>query len=258
MKFSYRDKVMLLTFTIILLLAIGIFVFINPMKSKIDKNITERNTAKDAADAVDDKTAQIPTLGNEILTAYDKAKGIADGFSSELEDYELNKYIAEKLDASSVFVNNELLVSEAQAANIIYYYYTPNVLDYSLKKYADLNGAYSIRDKKITAKSDHLSSLTPETIAVSRIAFDTFSSTREKFYNFLDDMSDETGKICVSAVTFLSQEEVKALIVENNENAMTMPGIADLIKDATLATVSMDIYSLEVIDKPKDIEKTAQ
>lgn len=248
MKLSYRDKVILLTFSIILLLAVGIFVFIKPLKEDIKIETTKRNSAQVEKDKVDDKRKELPNLEQSISRVYVDASAIAELFSDLKEDYELDQYIQEKLNNNNVFVNEELLLGEAELANITYYYYAPTVLDYSLKTYADLNGNYNERDKKITAKSDHLGQKTPETIPVMRIAFNFYCAKKENIYSFIDEIGTEDGRVIITALEIDDQENVIKLLEEND-----IPVTPELSVEATMGTVSIEIYLVENVDKPADI-----
>lgn len=249
MKLSHKDKVLLLTFSIILLLAVGIFVIIRPLRDDIKKNEAKRNTAQSEKNKIDDKITQIPDLGKKILKSYEAAKEIADQFSASQEDYQMDKYLQEKLNASNVFVSGELKLSEAEAANITYYCYTPSVLNYSLKTYADINGNYDIRDRKILAKSNYFSQKTPETIAVSRMVFNFYCGKTEYLHKFIDDMADETGRILISALSIDDREKI---VQSLKDNKITIT--KELYFDAQTGTVSIDSYAVEVIDKPENVK----
>lgn len=255
MKLSYRDKVILLTFSIILILAVGIFVFIKPLKEDIKVETTKRNTAQSEKNKVDDKLKEIPNMKESILSIHEEVSAIAKQYSASKEDFELDQYIQAKLNDSKVFVNESLLLNEAQLTNITYYYYTPTVLQYSLKTYADLNGKYASNDKKLTAKSDYLAQKKPETIPVMRIAFDFFCANRDYLYAFIDDMSDEDGRVIISSLSLLDQKQVISNIeAAAGEGFVVPPALA---AEATQGSVSIDMYMLQAVDELEGVTAEA-
>lgn len=219
---SYRDKMIILIISIIIILVAGFFALIRP---KYDTLVTDQSTyesTKTEWDGIKQKLDAIPTLKETITTAYNEANKDAsvfvneafgdykDSLSTERVSYLVDQHIQPALDASNLMVG-EMAIGKTGSTEIEYYYYTPNVLTYALIEAADINGNYAQKASDALATSTLLEDRQKAELLAENVDV-TVVGTRENLMTFLDALKEDKNalvadKIVISDYTFTTGEE---------------------------------------------------
>lgn len=207
---SYRDKMIILVISIIIILVAGFFALIKPKYNKLVSDTATYETTKTEWDGIKQKLDAIPTLKDTITQAYNTAKGDAgifingamgdvnDTFSIDRVNYVMDQYIQPAIDESNL-VTNKMEFGSAGTVKMEYYYYTPNVVTYALLEAADLNGNYA------QTVSDELLSQTVFTeresaeMIAQNIAINV-RGNRENLMTFLDKIKSDKNALLVNKV----------------------------------------------------------
>ncbi|MBQ1471771.1 MAG: hypothetical protein IIZ34_05370 [Eubacterium sp.] len=210
---SYRDKMVILVISIIVILVAGFFALIKP---KYDKLVTDTNTyetTKTEWDGIKQKLDAIPKLKETITGVYNDAKSDASifvnnkafgdevnqNFDTRKANYIMDQYVQPALDESNLQVT-ALDFGTAGTVNMEYYYYAPNVVTYSLLEAADVNGNYAeTLTEELLAQTTIEEKETAEMLG-QNIALKV-TGTKENLMTFLEAMK--------SADSALNVEEVK-------------------------------------------------
>lgn len=197
-EMSYRDKMIILIMSIVIILAIGIFALIRP---RYDALVADRNTYNDTLaewEGIEAKINQIPTLQDNIKKEYTEAKKLAEVFVNEMFEDSLdneNVSLAIDLHMQQFFDDTEFEVRNitaegVKAVEMAYNYYTPNVLTYSLLENADINGNYAKEASDILSEATYLQSREVAQMLENKVEFE-IRGKKESLLNFLTKMKEE-------------------------------------------------------------------
>lgn len=242
-EMSYRDKMILLIISAIIILAVGFFALVKPKYTalKADKVLYEDTKAE--WDGLEQKINAIPDLKDAVTKDYKDAKVVADIFVNEAfqpvndtfenakANYVLDQYIQPILDATELKVNN-VDFSGITSGVIAYYYNTPDVLTYSLLENADINGEYAEQVTELLAASTYFSEQTTADVMTNSISLST-QGTKEQLMAFLKAIEEEENAVNITSVEIedYSFGEGQTQTVEEQQ---TNP-------DGTVSTVSREV-----------------
>ena len=82
-EMSYRDKMIVLIITVIIILAVGFFALIRPKYNAYVADKQTYETTKTEWEGLEAKINQIPVLKEAITTSYNESKKIAELFVNE-------------------------------------------------------------------------------------------------------------------------------------------------------------------------------
>lgn len=207
---SYRDKMIILVISIIIILVAGFFALIKPKYDTLVADTATYETTKTEWDGIQQKLDAIPTLKDTITKAYNTAKADADlfintsmgevndTFATDRVNYVIDQYVQPAIDESNL-KTLEMTFGTAGMVNMEYYYYTPNVVTYSLLEAADLNGNYAeIVSDELMTQTIFTERESAEMIA-QNIAVHV-KGTRENLMTFLDKIKEDENAILVDKV----------------------------------------------------------
>lgn len=267
-EMSYRDKMILVIITAIIILAVGFFALIRP---KYDSLVADRDiyeSTKTEWEGIDAKLQQIPVLENSIKTDADEAKKTAqlfvneafesvnDTFDNVKANYILDQYIQPMIDESELEVS-DFTLSGVESKNLEYYYYAPDVLTYSLLEGADINGAYAQQVSDLLKESNYLSG--KETAEVMANTVDlTVKGSRENLEMFLDKVKEDENAILVTAVEIADyQFGAGQTRMENVESTDAEGNVTTTQREVSVEgdgkselTLSLTFYNAKPIDEP--------
>ena len=209
-EMSYRDKMIILIITVIIILAVGFFALIRP---KYNTLVTDRNTyetTKTEWEGLEAKINQIPVLKDAITKSYNESKKIAEMFVNEAfqpandtfdntkVNLVLDQYIQPAIDESELKVT-KFEMDGVDTQDLEYYYYTPDVVTYSLLESADINGNYA---KEVTDLLKLDTALKEKELAEVMTNTVTFSVTgkKENLMTFLTKMTEDENAVRVTKV----------------------------------------------------------
>ncbi len=202
-EMSYRDKMILLIISVIIILAVGFFALIRPKYDSLVADRAVRQTTQDEYDGVQAKIAQIDPLKKGITEDYNNSKEIAEMFVNEAfqsvndtfdnanANYILEKYVQPVIDESELKVSG-IEIGGVQASELAYYYFAPDVLTYSLLESADVNGNYAKEVEEMLKLSN---AITEQELAEVMTNTMTISVTgkKENLMTFLDKLNGAEG-----------------------------------------------------------------
>lgn len=210
-EMSYRDKMILVIITAIIILAVGFFGFIRPKYNALVADRDTYETTKTEWDGVELKLKQIPTLQDSIKTEANEAKKVAelfvneafetvnDTFDNAKSNYIIEQYVQPMIDESELEVT-DFNAEGISAENLSYYCYEPDVLTYSLLENADINGSYAQQVSDLLKESNYLKTKETAEVMVNSISL-TVKGTKENLMMFLDKIKEDENAILVTMVT---------------------------------------------------------
>lgn len=275
---SYRDKMVILVISIIVILVAGFFALIRPQYNKLVADTNTYESTKTEWDGIKQKLDAIPKLKETITDTYNTAKADAgifvnDAFGDEVNDtfntrkvnYIMDQYIQPAIDESNLKVSG-FSFGSAGTVNMEYYYYEPNVVTYALLEAADVNGNYAetLTDELLTQttiEEKETAELLGQNIALS------VEGTKENLMTFLDKIKESDDAILVESVNISDYkfmggveegqpvvQQVVTVDEEGNEvvTEEVVPGEA--AGEAGLGTSTMELsitfYNAKEIDVP--------
>ena len=142
MKLSYRDKVILIVVSVLVILGVGIFCFIKPRYEDLQVS-KERLTAKESEKAqVEEKMGTLETLKKRLE---DDIKAIVEDQEKFLneeeygETYQISQYLMEKLTEDNFKITG-VTMDRLASTDLAPYTYNKYAVGYPLKINGDING----------------------------------------------------------------------------------------------------------------------
>ena len=204
---SNRDKMIIIILTIIIILVAGFFALIRPKYNSLVADTAVFNETQTEWDGIESKINAIPGLKNSITEIYQESSNIAKLFVNEAfadanknyDDRKVNAAIDEHLqpaiDESELKIQ-KMDIENTASRNVEYYYYTPNVVTYSLLEAADINGNYA---QEISDKILAQTMITEKELAevqVSNVKLDVIGE-KDNLLDFLDKIKDDKNAVIV-------------------------------------------------------------
>ncbi|MDE6088595.1 MAG: hypothetical protein K2G25_09440 [Oscillospiraceae bacterium] len=267
-EMSYRDKMILVIMTAIIILAAGFFALIRPKYNKLVADRDDYEATKTEWEGIDAKLQQIPTLEENIKKEASEAEKTAelfvnsvfepvnDTFDNLKANYILDQYVQPMIDECELEVSS-FATSGIASQTLDYYYYTPNVLTYSLLENADINGKYEQQVSDLLKESNTLSQ--KETAEVMTNTLDlTVRGSRENLALFLDKIKEDENAIRVTSVDIADytfgkgqtrMETVESTDEEGNVTT-TQREVTDNGDGKSELTLSLTFYNAMPIDEP--------
>lgn len=207
---SNRDKTILIIITIIVILVAGFFALIKPQYEKYSRDIDTYNTTKAEYDGIKQKLDAIPGLKDTITTAYNDSKKTAQifvneafadnikNYSNEKTNVSVDKHIQPAIDESNLNVG-VFEMSGVEATALSYYFYTPNVVTYSLLEAADINGNYAADIAELLTTSLVLSERQEVEVLTNTVELEV-TGTKENLMTFLDQIKADKNAIVINSI----------------------------------------------------------
>lgn len=228
---SYRDKMIVLIISIIIILVAGFFALIRPKYQTLVADNANYETTKTEWDGIKQKLDAIPGLEDNITASYNEANKDASIFvndafgdyseslGTEHVNYLVDEYIQPALDESNLKVI-ELALGTAGSTELTYYYYTPNVLTYALLEAADINGNYAETATKALQTSAVLEERTAVEALAQNVALNV-TGNRENLMAFLEAIKSDENAILVDKVIISDYTFTSGLAVEGEGQPQT-------------------------------------
>ena len=260
-EMSYRDKMVILIISIIIIMVAGFFALIKPTYNKFVSDSATYEQTKTEWEGIKAKIDAIPGLKETITNSYNDAKKNASVFKNTAfgdidKDYDtrkvnygLDQYLHQAIDDNSLKVNNFAL-GEAGSATIDYYYYTPNAVSYALLEKGDLNGKYAMEISKLMETSAVLSERSTADVLANDVKI-AVTGKKEDLMNFLDTIKDDQNAVNIynlniSNYNFSDGTEREVTDAEGNVTKVANPN-AD---GESALTIDMLFYNAKELDKP--------
>lgn len=267
-EMSYRDKMILVIITAIIILAVGFFGLIRP---KYNTLVTDRDTCEATKvewEGIEEKLNEIPVLQTAIKTEADEAEKVAELFVNEAfqtvndtfdnlkANYILDQYVQPMIDESELEISS-FTIGGISSQNLNYYYYTPNVLTYSLLESADINRNYEKQVSDLLKQSNYLKEKATAQVMTNTIDLNV-TGTKENLMAFLDKVIEDENAMLVTSVNISDYkfgagqtrtENVETTDEEGNVTTTTREVAVEGNGESTMA-LSLTFYNAMPIDEP--------
>jgi flagellar basal body-associated protein FliL len=261
MKMNSRDKMILMIIGIIVVLVAGFFALIKPTWNSLVADQETYQSTKTEWDGIDQKLQAIPTLQTNIKKTSDEAKSTGEmfintayttankDFTTDKNSLELDQYMQDMIDASSLQIQ-DLTVASTNAKSVTYYYYTPNVLTYSLLEAADVNGNYAETVSKTLQESTLLAARETVDMMCTEVTINAVA-TKESLMAFLEAIKNDSNAILVTDVEISNYAFTDGTTTETTDAAGNVVTVTDPNAVGT-SNVSLTIgfYNAKEIDEP--------
>lgn len=207
MKLSKQERIAALIVAVIVILAVGIFVFIKPRFEAIGTTTATLNTKQqEYVDALA-KQATKDGLKDQVLDAYERGEHLADMFFPELTAYQADQEFRAFLSQCKANVIVEQLdVGEPSTTTLGTSFYTPTEVEYDLKTYVTQGLETSEEELAFQNRRQTLQDAlgAAQTIGSISIDFTVSALEQEELIKFCDEVNeyfkDENGTSTRKAV----------------------------------------------------------
>lgn len=267
-EMSYRDKMILLIISAIIILAVGFFALIRPKYNTLVADKVLYEDAKTEMDGLQQKIDQIPTIQSNITEIYNESKkmgelfvndafsSVNDTFDNQKANYILADYLAETIEECELKVSS-YSISGISNETLDYYYHTPDILTYSLLEAADVNGNYAEEVTEILKESNYLSSRETAEVMTNTIEL-SVEGTKENLMNFLTAIQEDDNAVMITSLDItdyqfgageVSIETYEVTDEEGNVTTQTREVTQEGDGSSEL-NISITFYNAKVIDQP--------
>lgn len=241
MKLSKQERIGAFVIAIIVILALGIFLFIKPRFEAIQSTTATLAEKQKEYIAAKEKSGTKGPLRDQVLDAYKQGETLADMFFPELCNYDAEaEFRAFLKQCESKVLIESLTVSEAGTSTLSPSYYEKSEVAYALKSYVTQGLEPTEEELAAANRQQVLRDALGEgqTVGSTTISFTVSAIDQEELMNFCDEVNsyfkDEHGTptrkaIMIEGMTMeyrLLQQEYDDMVDEIQEKA---------VKDATAA-----------------------
>lgn len=207
---SKRDKMILIVLTIVIILVAGFFALIRPKYQQLVADTETFAATQTEWQGIDAKLTAIPGLKDSITEAYNNSNktaqlfvnevfaDVAKNYSDEKANVAADEHIQPAIDESSLMVNT-MDITGVTAKAVEYYYYTPNVVTYSLLEAADINGSYASEISDLLLNSMVLGETATAEVMANTVNLN-MTGNKESLMLFLDAIKNDKNAILVEEV----------------------------------------------------------
>jgi hypothetical protein len=200
MKLSRQERIGAFVIAIIVILAVGIFVFIKPRVETINTTTLTLTNKQQELDTAVAKAATKDDLKQQVLDAYNEGENMADMFFTDMTQYEAEAEFRAFLEQCEAKIAVEdLTVSTPSTATLAPSYFTESEVTYALKSYVT-QGVDSTEEE--TAAANRLAILqdalgSSQTVGAITISFTVSAIDEDELLKFVDEVNsyykDENG-----------------------------------------------------------------
>lgn len=201
MKLSKQERIATIVILIIVILAVGIFVFIKPAFDTLSSTQKNLDNKKAEYSAAVEKAGRKGMLRTQIEEAYAEGEHMADMFFPELTSYEADAAMRAFLSQCKAnVVVQELEVAEPESSALSPFFSVKEEVVYELKTYATQGAEPSTAEQKRTARLYELQAAlgSAQTIGSSTVSFTVSAIDRDELLKFADEVNNyivkENGK----------------------------------------------------------------
>jgi len=275
MKFGYRDRIILLIVCVVVIFAVGIFVFIKPKWETLSRNQETYETNKADWDAKKLEFDRIGTYQDTILKKHDQGVEVAKNFTeTKMDSIAMDEFLranflnTDKNISDGVEVRGTYSVTNEKTATLNYYYYSPSIVTYPLYEAADLDGSLKKAAEEKRKDADILSARTSQSVGCTAAEFtllinreDTMTvldaiknyadtkkdammvrSVKLREADFNENIEDEDGTHEETYIDENGEEQTRVVPNEKKNGGATDSSIK---KDFTEVTVAYEVYYLQ-------------
>ena len=215
MRLSKQERIGVLIVLVVVIIAVGVFLFIVPAAQKIGVTLTNLENKQNEYDAAAAKAATKDDLRTQIINAYKDGEHLADMFFPEMKSYEADLATREFLaQCGANVVVTSLTVSDPNTATLATRFPQDKELSYDLKTYATQGVAEdeSVLKRKLRIAELMLALGESQTVGASVVTFEVKAQNQEELSKFVDSINnyvkDENGQKTRKALMLTSPYEI--------------------------------------------------
>ncbi|MDR0903399.1 MAG: hypothetical protein LBM59_02065 [Ruminococcus sp.] len=140
MKLSYRDKIIAIVITVLVILAIGSIFIVYPEIQKYQAKQVEVQNKEDEKATVQEKIDTLPTIQTNIIRSLGDIGNLQDPFYLEQYHYQLEQLFHSYCDEAEMDIKEISFVIDTEDIAASQYVPVYNILAYTMKMNADLYG----------------------------------------------------------------------------------------------------------------------
>lgn len=281
MKLGYRERVGLLVVCVIVIFALGIFIFIKPKWEKLNAN---QKILKDAQSMWEGQMLEFERINpkqDNIKRKYEEGLDISKEFTDEMNSVELDEYLQKNFVNTEQFIEDKVKlmdtfsVTDEMTASLSYNFKAPDVVTYPLYEYADLDGSLAQELAEKMHDSDVLSARSSQTVGVGHSQL-IVRINREDFYTLIDSVEEYARKhsdamnilsISISEYDFnekydgMEKQKPQEIIEETDDegNVTKTAVMADndddqlpegVVPNCTTVTIDYEVYYIQEPTEP--------
>lgn len=203
MKISKQEQIFIIIFIVAAILGVGFFVFLLPNFNNIDVNNKNLESTKNQYAELQAKLEHEATIDDEIKTAYEEGKNLADSFYDDLTTYEADEIMRQFIARGENITIDGLSVSPFSTSTLSITTFTPTEITYPLKDFANtvVQQEEEVIDiTKMTPRERlmHMKKLTsvllaasePVTVGSITVSFTAHSDKLENLHAFVDLLNE--------------------------------------------------------------------
>ncbi|MDR0975130.1 MAG: hypothetical protein LBL80_05510 [Ruminococcus sp.] len=140
MKLSYRDKIIAIVITVIVILAVGIIFIVMPEIDKYQAKQLDVQNKETEQQTVQAKIDTLPVIQTDIIRSLGEIGNLQDPFYLEEYHYQLEQLFHSYADEAELDINSISFSIDTEEIKAYQYQPAYNILAYTMKMNADLYG----------------------------------------------------------------------------------------------------------------------
>lgn len=193
MKLTKQERIGIFIIAIIVIIAVGIFMFIVPKAETIGQTNKSLDNKRAELTAAVEKQATKEPLKQQVLDAYDAGQNLADMFFTDMTTYQADmefKKFVEQLDCN-VFIDT-YSIGEPGTSSLSTYFFTKSDVQYPLKIYATQGVEESEEQVAAAARRDILMNTlgSEQTVGSIAINLTVCAIDNEELLKFADEVNN--------------------------------------------------------------------
>lgn len=193
MKLSKQERIGALVIAVIVILAVGIFLFIKPRAEEIGTSKTSLENKQTEYNTAIAKAATKDELKQQVINAFKDGENLADVFFEEMTAYEADeefRAFLEQCDANVVI--KDLEISEPETSTLAVEFFENEEVTYALKTYAT-SGTEPSKEQLAFAQRQQIlkdSLGDAQEVGSITISFDVTAIDQEELIKFCEAVND--------------------------------------------------------------------
>lgn len=192
MKLTKQERIGIFIIAIIIIIAVGIFMFIVPKFETIGESTKALDNKQAELTAALEKQATKAELKDQVIKAYDDGENLADMFFADMTAYEADMEFKKFVDQleSNVYIDSYSIGLPA-TASLSTSFYAETEVQYPLKIYATQGVEESEEEQEAAARRDILQNALGSEQTVGAISIDLTVSAidNEELLKFADEVN---------------------------------------------------------------------
>lgn len=258
---SYRDKMVILIISVIIIMVVGFFALIKPTYNKLIEDTTTYEETKTEWEGIKVKLDAIPDLKDSITKTYNDAKknaavlkntafGEVDTeYDTKKVNYGLDQYLHQVIDDNNLVVS-DFAIGEAGSESIEYFYYEPSAVTYALLEKGDLNGKYAEEVTELMQNGVLIGERATADVLANNVNMKV-SGKKEDLMNFLDTMKEDNNSIYIDTIDIADYAFSGGTTREVTDAEGNVQTVASPNADGTSALdINLMFYNAKELDQP--------